>query len=414
MGGTSARCAQWAALIAIADQGRLLAGLGSLSGASQVLPVLYANSGDFNDIVSGSASGSGKTNYAGPGYDLVTGLGTPKAAALVQALVGGSTGSVGAATAPPSQQSPIFTVSQSIGSPSPAGASSFSSNGVYTLNGSGSDISLLSDQFQFDYTTLSGDGTVIARVASVANVNQWTKAGLMMRDALTAGSDNAFIGITPGNEAAFQIRQYANIGTLSSTTPITGSAPTGSNSCAAATTSAAYVSSNGMSWMQLGATTYIPMNTTIYVGLAVTSHLPGILAAATFDNVSLSAAAATALLAAPAISSVTPVAAVSILSPKIGITQGPMLSDGLVGLNLSTAAEYAPFNSAGDSSQQASSPTAVADAGRHPFTAWLGDEFSGGSLTIDASSAAVVRSMQMVSTGRVFAAGVRREYLPRR
>ena len=40
-GGTSDAAPQWAALIAIADQGRALAGLGSLDGRTQTLPVLY-------------------------------------------------------------------------------------------------------------------------------------------------------------------------------------------------------------------------------------------------------------------------------------------------------------------------------------------------------------------------------------
>jgi subtilase family serine protease len=38
VGGTSAGAPQWAALVAIADQGRALAGLGSLDGATQTLP----------------------------------------------------------------------------------------------------------------------------------------------------------------------------------------------------------------------------------------------------------------------------------------------------------------------------------------------------------------------------------------
>jgi subtilase family serine protease len=86
-GGTSAGAPLWAALVAIADQGRGSAG--SLDGATQTLPALYklgtgANaSSNFHDITRGS-SGS---NSAGPGYDKVTGLGTPIANNLVQGLV---------------------------------------------------------------------------------------------------------------------------------------------------------------------------------------------------------------------------------------------------------------------------------------------------------------------------------------
>lgn len=91
-GGTSAGTPQWAALIALADQGRAAQQLPSLDGASQTLPALYqlaqqqfaANStaAYFHDIVGGSNG----AYTAIPGYDLVTGIGTPMANQLIPAL----------------------------------------------------------------------------------------------------------------------------------------------------------------------------------------------------------------------------------------------------------------------------------------------------------------------------------------
>jgi hypothetical protein len=84
IGGTSAGAPQWSALFAIVDQGRSAAS-GTL-GSTGALAALYSSSGrsDLQDITSGN------NGYrAGPGYDLVTGLGTPQAsslAALVQYL----------------------------------------------------------------------------------------------------------------------------------------------------------------------------------------------------------------------------------------------------------------------------------------------------------------------------------------
>jgi hypothetical protein len=90
-GGTSAAAPQWGALVAIADQGRVIAGSSELDGATNLLPTLYSlasssttYSADFHDVTSGSSSYS---ISAGTGYDEVTGLGTPKAASLVPALV---------------------------------------------------------------------------------------------------------------------------------------------------------------------------------------------------------------------------------------------------------------------------------------------------------------------------------------
>jgi subtilase family serine protease len=83
IGGTSAGAPQWAALIADVDQGRSYLGLGSLDGATQTIPAIYAApSADFHDITTGS------NGYAAaPGYDLATGLGTPIANLLVPTLI---------------------------------------------------------------------------------------------------------------------------------------------------------------------------------------------------------------------------------------------------------------------------------------------------------------------------------------
>ena len=83
MGGTSLAAPAWAALIAIADQGRVAVGGTTLDGASQTLPALYSlPSADFHDITTGSNG----TFSAGPGYDYATGLGTPVANLLAPDL----------------------------------------------------------------------------------------------------------------------------------------------------------------------------------------------------------------------------------------------------------------------------------------------------------------------------------------
>jgi subtilase family serine protease len=83
VGGTSAGCPQWAALLAIADEGRELSGMGSLDGPTETIPAIYAISHKaFRDITTGANS-----NYAaGPGYDLVTGRGSPVANRAIIAL----------------------------------------------------------------------------------------------------------------------------------------------------------------------------------------------------------------------------------------------------------------------------------------------------------------------------------------
>lgn len=80
VGGTSIGAPQWAALIALADQGRAQKGVGSLNAAQSVLYSLPKL--DFHDITTGS-NGFPAT----VGYDLATGLGSPIANLLVLDLV---------------------------------------------------------------------------------------------------------------------------------------------------------------------------------------------------------------------------------------------------------------------------------------------------------------------------------------
>jgi hypothetical protein len=79
VGGTSLSSPTWAGFIAMADQGRVLFGAKTLDGPNETLPALYGiPSSDYHDITVGY-------NYfnAGPGYDLVTGRGSPVANKLI-------------------------------------------------------------------------------------------------------------------------------------------------------------------------------------------------------------------------------------------------------------------------------------------------------------------------------------------
>jgi hypothetical protein len=80
VGGTSAGSPQWAALIAIADQGRALDGLSSLDGPSQTLPMLY---GMPSSAFHTNIPGSNQNGISGQG---VIGLGSPYADRVVAGL----------------------------------------------------------------------------------------------------------------------------------------------------------------------------------------------------------------------------------------------------------------------------------------------------------------------------------------
>jgi subtilase family serine protease len=81
-GGTSLSTQLFGGLVAVVNQGRALAGLGTLDGPTQTLPLLYSvSSADYRDVTTGS------TGFrATRGYDLATGLGSPWGPSLVSDL----------------------------------------------------------------------------------------------------------------------------------------------------------------------------------------------------------------------------------------------------------------------------------------------------------------------------------------
>jgi subtilase family serine protease len=82
IGGTSAGAPQWAALVAIANQGRALFGQPILSGPATMAAIYSMPASNFRDIISGSNGLA-----AAAGYDLVTGRGSPLAFPVIRDLV---------------------------------------------------------------------------------------------------------------------------------------------------------------------------------------------------------------------------------------------------------------------------------------------------------------------------------------
>jgi regulation of enolase protein 1 (concanavalin A-like superfamily) len=174
-----------------------------------------------------------------------------------------------------------------IGSPGVAGSASYnSSNGTYTVSGGGSDIYGVGDQFNFDYTTLSGDQTLIARVATETDTDYSTKAGLMFRQDTTNTSSYADILITPANQGVvFEWRDHTQ-GTYSSVSVANINAPAWVKLTRSGTTFTGYYSLDGINWIEVGSQS-VTMSTSALTGLAVCAHNNSDLATATFTNVSL-------------------------------------------------------------------------------------------------------------------------------
>jgi hypothetical protein len=188
------------------------------------------------------------------------------------------------------QSLPAGWTTSDIGAVGTAVGSASGTGNAFTVTGGGADIWGTADAFRFVYQTMSGDGTIVARVTSVQHVADWTKAAVMMRAALTSGSMQAMMLVSANKGLAFQ-RRVATNGLSTNTSGGSGYAPYWVKLTRAGNVFTAYKSTDGQTWTLVGSDT-IAMPTTIYVGLAVTSHLAGTLATGTFDSVAVSGGSA--------------------------------------------------------------------------------------------------------------------------
>ena len=160
----------------------------------------------------------------------------------------------------------------------------------FTVVGAGTNIWSWSDQFQFAYQALTGDGTITARVTGVQQADAWTKAGVMIRASLSPDAANAFTFTTSYSGNGFQRRSVT--GGWSDWVPgCSCYPPTWLRLVRAGSTVTAYESSDGLDWRVLGPET-IAMPASVYVGLAVTSHNADLTALATFSDVTVSSSSA--------------------------------------------------------------------------------------------------------------------------
>ncbi|MHC4565911.1 MAG: LamG domain-containing protein, partial [Planctomycetota bacterium] len=176
------------------------------------------------------------------------------------------------------------------GYPPTVGSFTESPVGTFTMTAAGSNIGGTADEFHFAYKTLTGPGSITARVDSVLNTHDQAKAGVMIRATLDPNSAHAFACVTPGS----------GVGSLGRT----AAAGTGFDTFQAGITAPHWVklerdvsgnftvshSTNGSTWepVELSVPTTIPMDGTVYIGLALTSRNAAETGEAKFSNVTTS------------------------------------------------------------------------------------------------------------------------------
>ena len=166
-----------------------------------------------------------------------------------------------------------------------------SPSGAIVVGAAGADIWNAADEFRYAYMTLSGNGSIVARVDGISNTDPWAKAGVMIRETVNAGSAFAAVYLTAGNGVRYQARLSTDASATSDTDVATeeqialndpvwikiersGSAFNG------------YYSTDGATWTAMSWNPQtIAMADSVTIGLAVTSHAADTLAAGQFAEI---------------------------------------------------------------------------------------------------------------------------------
>jgi hypothetical protein len=123
----------------------------------------------------------------------------------------------------------------------------------------------------------------------VGNTNPFAKAGVMIRQGLSADARNAFVAVTRASGIRFTTR--ATAGGASDSIAATGAAPIWVRLARSGSKFTAYKSADGVHWTLIGTRT-VSMTDPVLIGLAVTAHNPGAVNASVFDHVRITRAAA--------------------------------------------------------------------------------------------------------------------------
>ncbi len=224
------------------------------------------------------------TNVAAGNYSL-TAIATDSGNATATSTAVPITVNVG--TPPPTGLPPGWSHT-GVGSTGATGSATHA-GGTFTVAGAGADVWGTADAFHWTYRSLTGDGTIVARVASIQNVNAWTKAGVMIRNSLSPSSAQGFMLVAASATKGVPFQRRRTDGAASvSTSGSQSTAPRWVKLERVGGVITGYESANGLTWTMVGSDTFT-MGTTVLVGLAVSSHVSGTNATATFDNVTVTA-----------------------------------------------------------------------------------------------------------------------------
>jgi regulation of enolase protein 1 (concanavalin A-like superfamily) len=175
---------------------------------------------------------------------------------------------------------------QDVGAVEVKGSAGFS-RGIFTIKGT-LDTWGTNDGFHFVWQQIQGDTEIIARVLTVEDTFNHAKAGVMLRESLSADSKHAEACVTPVDGTQFLTREQTSGKTLAAHTGLDkGKLPYWVKLVREGEKFSGYESSDGQKWNLIGATNIV-MPQQLYVGLVTSSHQKATLCTATLDKVTVS------------------------------------------------------------------------------------------------------------------------------
>ncbi len=179
---------------------------------------------------------------------------------------------------------PAGWTAQDIGSSQVPGFSS-ESGGTFTLTGAGNGVVNLAEQIHFTWQTMSGDGEVRARIASMSGTTPNPVAGVMIRETLAVNAKSYFCGRSGAGTIHTKVRVTPG-GSVFTAQNGTQSPPVWVRIVRSGSTVTAYKSTDGLAWTTVSSYT-LSMAAEIGVGLVVSSGDAAAAASATFDNLTI-------------------------------------------------------------------------------------------------------------------------------
>jgi len=164
-------------------------------------------------------------------------------------------------------------------------------DGSITMSGAGHDIYDTADDFRFAYKPLNGDGSIVARVDSLVNTNEWAKAGVMIRESLMDDARCVYMVVTPVNGVEFGRRLF--LGVTPDTDSVAGvAAPQYVKLTRKGDIFTAQYSADGSTWQDITAADGSPVSISMIgnpvIGLCVTSHDASQVTTAEFSEITSS------------------------------------------------------------------------------------------------------------------------------